>query len=279
MEELKMRKFFTTAIILVMLMSLLINMNCKKTSVTEYTLSVVLNEGVTGTPETGNYTYHENDQVNYSFSTLEGYTGLTVYLDGDEVEVSGTITIQGNHVIEAYAGLGTGEFKLSIAVSTGAAGTPEAGVYYHDAGEQINYNYSLEDGYTNLYVTIDGESAEENGTLTISQDHTINVYCEKEYQIQGSWTLNETYEDGSAFEVTLIFDGEIENGTVIDSDGGTGTYTVSGRTVQFTIYYPEVTYIYEGNFYDEENMTGNAKRYVTEHTYKRGTWSAEKITD
>lgn len=276
-----MKKVFTIAFVFVSLMGLLINTSCKKSQdVIEYTLTVTLYSGVTGTPETGTYTYTEVEEVEYSYSLLEGYTALSVLVDGDEVESSGTVTMDGDHYIVATAGLGTGDYRLSVAIATGAVGTPEAGTYYYDAGEQIDYNYSLEDGYTNLRVSLDGVDIGSSGTITISKDHTLYVYTEKEYYIQGSWTLAEGYEDGSAFTVTATFTGDVRNGTVVDSDGGTGTYTVSGGNVYFIIEYPEVVYEYTGNFSNEDYMSGDAKRfYVNENTFNNGTWSAIRDTN
>lgn len=276
-----MKKIFTTAFVFAILIGVLINTSCKKSEeFIEHLLTVTLYDGVTGTPEDGTYTYTEELDVEYSYSLLEGYTAMTVLLDGEEVESSGTFTMDGDHYIVVTAGQGTGDYRLSVSISVGAAGTPEEGAYYYDAGEQIDYSYSLEDGYTNLRVSFDGENIGSSGTITISQDHTLYVYAEKEYLIQGSWTLAEQYEDGSAFSVTATFTGDIENGTVVDSDGGTGTYTVSGGSVYFIIEYPEVIYEYTGDFFDEENMGGDAKRfYVNENTFNSGTWTAIKDTN
>jgi hypothetical protein len=276
-----MKKIFTTAFVLTILMGMFINTSCKKSQeATELFLTVTLYDGVVGTPETGTYSYSVDDEVEYSYSLLDGYTALTVYLDGDEVESSGTFTMNGDRYIVVSAGEGTGEFRLNVAVSNGATGTPEEGIYYYDAGEQIDYNYSLLDGYTNLRVSFDGENIGSTGTITISQDHTLYVYTDTEYYIQGSWTLVEEYEDGSAFTVTATFTGETENGIVVDSDGGIGTYEVSGGIVYFIIEYPDVIYEYTGDFVDEENMTGNSKRfYVNENTFNNGNWTAIRDTN
>lgn len=276
-----MKKIFTTVFVFAILIGLLINTNCKKSQdAIEFLLTVSLYDGVTGTPAAGSYVYTEAQEVEYSYSLLDGYTALTVLLDGEEVESSGTVTMNGDHYLVVTAGQGTGDYRLSVAIATGAAGTPEAGTYYYDAGEQIDFSYSLEDGYTNLRVSFDGVDIGSTGTITISQDHTLYVYTEKEYYIQGSWTLAEEYEDGSSFTVTAMFTGDTESGTVVDSDGGTGTYTVSGGSVYFIIEYPDVIYEYTGDFFNEENMGGDSKRfYVNENTFNNGNWAAIKDTN
>lgn len=276
-----MKKIFTTAVVFSILMGLLINTSCKKSqNITEYILTVTVNEGISGTPGTGIYTYTDVQDVDYSYSLQEGYTALTVLLDGQEVESSGTVTMDGDHYIIVNAGKGTGDYRFSVSIATGAVGTPEAGVYYHDAGEQVNYSYSLEDGYTNLRVTLDGVDIGSTGTITVSKEHVLYVFADKEFYVQGPWTLAEQYEDGSSFAVTVTFSGETESGTVVDSDGGTGTYTVSGANVSFTIEYPEVIYEYTGRFSEAGKMKGDSKRlYVNDNIFNNGTWSAVINTD
>jgi len=276
-----MKKIFTTAVVFSILIGFLINTSCKKSQdAIEYILTVTVNEGITGTPTTGSYSYTGVQDVEYSYSLQDGYTALSVLLDGEEVASSGTVTMDGDHYLVVNAGKGTGDYRFSVSIATGAVGTPEAGVYYHDAGEQINYSYSLEDGYTNLRVTLDGTDIGSTGTITVSKDHVLYVFAEKEFYIQGSWRLAEQYEDGSSFAVTVLFTGETESGTVVDSDGGTGTYTVSGAKVSFTIQYPEVIYEYTGSFTAEDKMSGDSKRlYVNENIFNNGAWTAAKNTD
>ncbi len=275
-----MKKIFTTAFVLAILISLLVNTGCKKSQEdVEYKLIVTLYEGVSGTPAAGTYTYTEPEDIAYSYSLQAGYSAMSVLLDGRGVANSGTFTMDGDHYIVVTAGKGTGAYKLSVTISEGAAGTPASGSYYYDLGAQIVYNYSLTNGYTNLRVSLDGVNIGSSGTITISKNHTLYVYADKEYYIQGSWTLTEQYEDGSSFKVTATFTGETRSGTVVDSDGGTGTYTVSGTAVYFIIEYPEVIYEYNGRFSDVNKMNGDSRRfYVNENTFNNGTWSAVKNT-
>ena len=274
-----MKKLLVTAFVLIIALGLLSTISCKKSqNATEYTLSVVLSTGVTGTPAAGTYVYNLNDQESYSYDLEQGYTRLKVTLDGLEVESSGTITMDRDHTLSVTAAQGTGEYLLYVAYGAGVSGVPEEGYYYHDAGDQVDYTVSLADGYTNLKVTLDGNEIEPSGTITVSGDHTFYGSAEVEYYIQGSWALSEVYDDGSAFEVTVTFSGETENGTVVDSDGGMGTYTVSGAAVEFTLEYPEVTYVYAGVFGKADNMNGSSRRYTSATTYKSGSWVAARDT-
>ena len=277
-----MKKSFITASIIIIVLGLLVNTGCKKSQETgDYALVVTLHEGVTGTPAEGTYLFNLDDTVPYSYDLESGYTRLTVLFDGEKVENSGTITISANHTLEAYASEGSGDWLLVISYNADSVtGTPASGYYYHNLGDQIPYSFTAASGYTNLTVKLDGVTIANSGTITISKDHTMYAYAEKEYYIQGDWTLQETYEDNSAFTVTATFSGAIESGTVVDSDGGTGTYTVSGNIVKFTLEYPDVTYEYSGYFTDEETMSGSSKRYYNnENTYKKGSWKATLNSD
>jgi hypothetical protein len=281
MEALKMKRILTPILLFTFLTVMCgLYTGCKKSQDTvQYLLTVIVSTGVTGTPQSGESLHNLDDKVDYSYTLDEGYTNLKVTLDDEEIAASGTITISRNHTLKAYASQGTGDYLLTVSVATGAVGTPEEGFYYYNAGDQVDYNYSLEAGYTNLVVKFDGQEVASTGTITISDDHTLYVFTETEYYIQGSWTLQEFYNDQSAFNVTVTFTGETRTGTVVDSDGGVGTYTVDGKSVEFTLVFPEVTYVYTGEFTDEENMRGDARRYTSPGSYSSGTWAAVKNTD
>ena len=86
------------------------------------------------------------------------------------------------------------------------------------------------------------------------------------------------YDDGSAFQVTLIFTGTNEEGTVTDSQGGSGTYTVNEyHFVEFTLVFPEVSYDYGGYFDGSHTISGSRERNTTANIFT-GTFSATRIT-
>lgn len=70
---------------------------------TDYTLTVTVGNGVTGTPATGSYTHSENETVNFSYSTQAGYGNLAVTLDGIPVASSGAFAMDANHTLDAAA--------------------------------------------------------------------------------------------------------------------------------------------------------------------------------
>ncbi|MCP5051288.1 MAG: hypothetical protein GY940_29250 [bacterium] len=274
-----MKKNLIRILVLTLAAGLLLVMNtaCKKTAdTTELTLTVSVGEGIDGTPVSGSYTHNENDTVDYDYTLKDKYMNLKVFFDGAEIPRTGTITITGNHSLSATSEPEPGDHLLSVALSQGIDGTPERGNYFYNTGESLDYSYTLQDEFTNLRVTLDGDDVPASGTIVFTEAHTLLVLADRYFEIRGTWRLQEFYEDNSTFIVTLTFSGdEGTSGTVVDSDGGTGTYTVSGPSVSFTIEYPDVVYEYTGTFTAEDNMQGNSDRITTSNTYP-GLWSAAR---
>lgn len=276
-----MRKILTISLFFAFLIGslLFLYIGCKKSDETNsYTLTVTLESGITGTPEAGTYTYSKDEQVDYEYNLEEAYTDLSVTLDGVEVENSGVITITENHQLNAYAEPHEDAFELIVNRSSGVSGTPATGTYYYFAGTQIDYNYSLNENYINLTVELDGEDIENSGTITISDDHVLSATATLHYDIQGSWTLEEDYDDESSFDVTVIFTGDDTSGTVVDSDGGTGTYSVDGISITFTLEFPSITYEYSGLFTNADTMSGTSKRIISGGATIDGDWIATRTS-
>jgi len=66
-------------------------------------LKVELDNGVQGTPTEGNYKYKKGEVISYSYETLPGFDQLHVYLDNQQVEPSGQITMNDDHKITVGA--------------------------------------------------------------------------------------------------------------------------------------------------------------------------------
>jgi hypothetical protein len=173
----------------------------------------------------------------------------------------------------------TGEFTLTVQTSTGVSGTPVTGTYYYDAGTTIVYNYTINENYSNLRVLFDSVAVDPSGTITITKDHTLNSYADPDYNILGTWAMEEEYSDNRAFTVTLVFTGDKASGTVTDSDGGTGAYTITNTTsISFTLVFPNATYTYTGLFKDVDEISGTSTRTNTAGEKLTGKWVAERTT-
>jgi hypothetical protein len=170
-------------------------------------------------------------------------------------------------------------FELNVLLGEGATGTPATGTYPYEEGDVVDYSYSLLPNYSNLTVELDDVVVEPTGSIIITGVHNLNITATPVYDIKGKWSLQEEYDDGSSFSVTATFTGTLESGTVIDSDGGSGTYTVSdNNVVEFNLVYPNVTYEYSGYFDDANTMKGDSERIIGSDTYF-GAWSATRDTE
>ncbi|MBN2347062.1 MAG: hypothetical protein JXO51_11810 [Candidatus Aminicenantes bacterium] len=257
--------------------ALLLLASCKQAEVETGTLEVVLSEGVTGSPAAGTHEYNVGDTVAYRFALEAGYETLTVLLDGREAAASGTLTISGDHTLQAYSN-DNRQYKLTVTVANGVTGTPAAGSYLYKQGTVVAYAYALEEGYSQLSVKLDGVDVVSSGTITMSEDYVLAVSAYEKYVVRGTWLLSESYNDGSSFEVTVTFSGSFTGGTVSDSEGGSGTWEYEDASVNFTLAFPDVTYEYTGDFSDEDTMSGTCKRYRTADVAVSGTWSATRVS-
>ena len=139
------------------LIGLLMFNGCKSSDeTTEYTLTVTLSEGVTGTPVAGTTSHAENDVVTYNYSTQSGYGDLTATLDGASIPASGTVTMTGNHSLNVTADIDLrGEWT---------------GHFY--AGWDSYFRASFSGGTLsgNVQVDIDVISGSGHGSFTVSGD-------------------------------------------------------------------------------------------------------------
>ena len=250
---------------------------CNESDADTYVITVLVSEGVSGTPAAGAYTLIDGSEMQYSFSLNPGYAKLTVLLNGTAVAASGKVTISGDRTLQAYAG-DDFQYGLTVTLDEGVLGNPGAGARNYSQGTLVNYNYTLQEGYYGLVVTLDGLVVENSGTITMSRDHKLSVGATPSKQIQGTWELVETYDDDSTFTVLATFSGSTTQGTVTDSDGGSGTYAFINALIAFNLVFPDVTYEYIGSFTDNDTMKGSCRRYQSAETVVSGTWTATRKT-
>jgi hypothetical protein len=129
-----------------------------------------------------------------------------------------------------------GTSTLTVLVTEGVTGIPEAGVYNLVTGDQLQYSFSLKAGYSKLTVLLDGAAIAASGTLTLSADHTLKAYADDNFQygltvtvsagVNGTPKLGTfTYAPGSLVDYSYtLADGYSDlvvklDGTVVDSSG------------------------------------------------------------
>jgi hypothetical protein len=103
------------------------------------------------------------------------------------------------------------KYTLTVTQGEGVEGNPANGTYRYKKGKTVNYSYSLQSGYTDLVVTVDGQEVASSGTIKMDGDHTLSATATKTY------TLNVTKGEGV-------------EGT---PDSGSFTYKV-GETVDYS---------------------------------------------
>ncbi len=70
-------------------------------------------------------------------------------------------------------------YNLTVNVSEGVTGTPAAGTSSHKKGTTVSYNYSLQSGYNDLVVTLDGATIPASGTVTMNANHVLEAKATK----------------------------------------------------------------------------------------------------
>ena len=137
-----------------------------------YTLTVNKGAGIIGMPDSGTFLYKDGTTVNYSYSLQTGYTNLVVNLDGSQINESGIITMDKDHILTVTSGK---TYTLTVSKGTGVNGTPANGTFTYNDGNTVTYNYTLQIGYKNLTVTLDGVVVSNSGTITMSADHALSA--------------------------------------------------------------------------------------------------------
>ncbi len=137
-----------------------------------YTLTVSVGEGVTGSPAAGTSTSKKGTVINYSYAKQAGYDNLAVTLDGAPVAASGSVTMNANHALEARA---SKTFVLTVIKGDHVEGTPGSGAYSHALGTNVAYSYAPAGGYANLEVKLDNVLVANSGTVAMNGNHTLTA--------------------------------------------------------------------------------------------------------
>jgi hypothetical protein len=179
----------------------------------------------------------------------------------------------------ADEGNGNGQYTLTVAVGSGASGTPATGSYPYAENSIVNYSYSLQPGYTNLAVTLDGATVGASGVITVTGNHVLNVTAQQ-IDIRARWTGRFYYGISDTF-FRVDFSGNLDSGTcggLFDfvSIGGAGTWTLAGTQIDFTLEYPapiNTTLTCQGSLSDANNMSGT---WIYTPPGITGNWSLER---
>ena len=104
--------------------------------------------------------------------------------------------------------------------------------------------------------------------------------CKKDnFNITGTWLVTTTLL-GQTLSETYTFVGDERSGEVLCDGQSLGTYSVSGRSVSFTLQYFDIdddftVEVYNGGFDDPAFMSGTFTYSVEGFQTETGTWFAE----
>ena len=71
------------------------------------------------------------------------------------------------------------KYTLTVTVGEGVTGTPTAGSVKYKKNKTISYNFSLQSGYKDLVVTLDGAAVAASGTVKMDKDHALSATSSK----------------------------------------------------------------------------------------------------
>jgi hypothetical protein len=67
------------------------------------------------------------------------------------------------------------KFDLTVTVGEGVTGTPASGTTTYKEGATVSYSYSLQSGYSDLIVKVDGTDVAASDTITMDKDKALTV--------------------------------------------------------------------------------------------------------
>jgi hypothetical protein len=168
------------------------------------------------------------------------------------------------------------QYVLTVTVGEGITGTPATGSYSYTDADLVNYSYSLQSGYENLVVQLDGVTVGSNGIIAMNTNHTLNVTAEMIFDPNGDWAGTYIYGSSDG-PVVITFTGGYYSGTTFGEFGGVtngvGTYSITGDQIAFDLNWGALDCHFWGTISNFNNMSGTWESYSGGTT---GTWSMER---
>lgn len=124
-------------------------------------------------------------------------------------------------------------FTLTTIKGDGVDGKPDSGTVKYKKGTKVNYSYTLQAGYTNLTVTLDGVQLPPEGSITMDANHTLEAKTNSAIaHIESIPTKAEVFVDSKAINLITPCDISLDAGThevlLVNSNFGE-----SKRTIDF----------------------------------------------
>jgi hypothetical protein len=156
-------------------------------------------------------------------------------------------------------GGGNGAYLLNVSVGEGVNGSPATGTYSYNQNDAVPYTYSLQNGYKNLLVRVDGAAAGSAGVVIISGNHSLTATADP-FDVRGNWT-GRIYDANNYDLFDIAFSGSspasgTTNGGIPGGAVGSGTYNASGDQVTFTMVYGFGHFNFNGTMTSENHIEG-----------------------
>lgn len=217
--------------------------NFKELQPDEYSIQVSANPTEGGTV-TGGGTYHEGDQCKVKATSNAGFTFINWTENGTQVSVLAEyeFTVEGNRILVAnFEAQAPTEYTITVSANPSNGGTVTGGGTYQH-GDQCTVEATMNEGYTFINWTEDGEVASTNARYTFIVNSDRNLVAN--FQVQ-SYTISVsadptnggtvsgggTYNHGENCTVSATanngytFTNWTENGNVV-YEGANYTFTV-----------------------------------------------------
>ncbi len=174
---------------------------------------------------------------------------------------------------------GPQSYTLSVTVSSGVSGNPTTGFYSYVENSMVNYSYSLQPGYKNLTVTLDGVPMAATGVITVTGNHVLSAKADQ-IDIRATWT-GKFYYLGIDTYFQVDFSGNTGSGNCgghfdFVPIGGAGTWTLVWPQIDFVLKFPapyNTTLTCTGTLTDENHMNGT---WIYTPPGVTGDWSLER---
>ncbi len=155
--------------------------------VPDFKLTVILEEGVTGTPDAGEYTYSELEVVNYSYSPVDSIHTVEAFLNENRLNRVGTITMYNDFTLTARLVDLRGSWNVEMAWVDSAA---------------VDFSFTLTLSGLNLVSGTFTDSRGFSGTWTAENGIVTITYAD--------WS--DFVLTGAVFEMNGTFTGEGSSG-------------------------------------------------------------------
>lgn len=171
------------------------------------------------------------------------------------------------------------QYVLTVTVGEGITGTPATGSYSYTDADLVNYSYSLQTGYDNLVVQLDGVTVGSTGIIAMNTNHILTATADEIFDVNGDWSGEVDVSGSGIYAMDVTFSGGYYNGSItgiVDTipPTGNGTYTITNGSIEFDLDFGSgMVMNFTGTINSDNNMNGD----WTATWGPTGTWYLNRI--